>query len=137
MQSVLSSLFSKTEYMRSKVRQNKFGESGYCRNDFIKNTSFRPTFPVIPKAQNYRGCMDTKKAIFRNFKERIPSLFYRSCEHQLILFVWFMKAKVYKVESCAVYFALNFHTNHSISHHVALITHHAIKNVLTFDDSHG
>ena len=73
MQSVLGFLFSKTEYMRSKVRQNKFGESGYCRNDFIKNTSFRPTFPVIPKAQNYRECMDTKKAIFRNFKERIPS----------------------------------------------------------------
>ena len=69
--------------MRSKVRLNKFEENRYCRNYFIKN-SFCHTFPVIPKAQNYRECMETKKAIFRNSKEE---------------------------ESCTVYFALNFHTN--------------------------
>ena len=43
-----------------KVRQNKLGENGYCRNYFIKK-SFCHTFPVIPKAQNYRECMETKK----------------------------------------------------------------------------
>ena len=92
--------------MHSKVRQNKFGENGYCRNYFIKR-SFCHTFPVIPKAQNYRECMETK-AIFRNSKERIPSLVHLM---NMNLFVWFMKAKVYKVESRTVYFALNFHTN--------------------------
>ena len=51
-------LFSKTEDMRSKVRQNKFGENGYCRNYFIKK-SFCYTFPVIPKAQNDRECIET------------------------------------------------------------------------------
>ena len=29
----------------------------------------------------------------------------------LNLFGWFMKVKVFKVESCTVYFALNFHIN--------------------------
>ena len=73
--------------MRSKVQQNKFGENGYCRNYFIKK-SFCRTFPVIPKAQNYRKCMETKKAIFRNSKERIPSLVHLSCEHELICLVY-------------------------------------------------
>ena len=73
--------------MHSKVRQNKFGENGYCRNYFIKK-SFCHTFPVIPKAQNYRECMETKKAIFRNSKERIPSLVHLSCEHELICLVY-------------------------------------------------
>ena len=51
---ILGFLFSKTEDMRSKVRQNKFGENGYCtcRNYFIEK-SFCHTFPVIPKSQNY------------------------------------------------------------------------------------
>ena len=42
---------------------------------------------------------------------------------------WFMKAKVCKVESCTVYFALHFHTNLWISRHFVLITHDAIKSV--------
>ena len=29
---------------------------------------------AIAETQNYRECMETKKAIFRNSKERIPSL---------------------------------------------------------------
>ena len=62
---ILGFSFSKTEDMRTKVRQNKCGENGYCRNCLIKK-SFCHTFPVIPKAQNYRECMETKKAIFRN-----------------------------------------------------------------------
>ena len=41
-------LFSKTEDMRLRVRQNKFGENGYCRIYFIKK-SFCRTFPVIPR----------------------------------------------------------------------------------------
>ena len=73
-------LFFKTEDIRSRLRQNKFEENGYCRNYFIKN-SFCLTFPVIPKAQNYRECMETKKAIFRNSKEGIPSLVHLSCKH--------------------------------------------------------
>ena len=80
-------LFSRTEYKRSKVLQIKFVENGYCRNYFIKK-SFCHTFPVIAKAQNYRECMETKKAIFRNFKEQIPSLFHISCEHELICLVY-------------------------------------------------
>ena len=73
--------------MRSKVRQNKFGENGYCRNYFIKK-SFCHTFSVIPKAQNCRECMETKKAIFSNSKEWIPSLVLLSCEHELICLVY-------------------------------------------------
>ena len=80
-------LFSKTEDIRSKERHNKFGKNGYCRNYFIKK-SFCHTFPVLPKAQNYRECMETKKAIFRNSKERIPSLVHLSCEHELICLVY-------------------------------------------------
>ena len=81
---ILGCLFSKTEDMRSKVRKNKFsGQNGYCTNYFIKK-SLCHTFPVIPKAQNYRECMETKKAIFRNSKVRIPSLVHLSCEHELI-----------------------------------------------------
>ena len=83
-------LFSKTEDMRSKVRQNKLGENGCCRNYFIK--------------KSLRECMETKKTIFRNSKQRISVV-------NMNLFVWFMKAKVYKVESCTLYFASNFHTN--------------------------
>ena len=55
----------KTEDMRSKVQQNKFGENGYCKNYFI-NQSFFHTFPVIAKAQNYREFIMTKKAILKN-----------------------------------------------------------------------
>ena len=73
--------------MRSRVQQNKFGENGNCRNHFIKK-SFCHKFPVIPKAQNYGECMETKKAIFRNSKERIPSLVHLSCEHELICLVY-------------------------------------------------
>ena len=80
-------LFSKTQDIRSKVRHNKFGKNGHCRNYFIKK-SFCHTFPVLPKAQNYRECMETKKAIFRNSKERIPSLVHLSCEHELICLVY-------------------------------------------------
>ena len=80
-------LFSKTQDIRSKVRHNKFGKNGYCRNYFIKK-SFCHTFLVLPKAQNYRECMETKKAIFRNSKERIPSLVHLSCEHELICLVY-------------------------------------------------
>ena len=73
--------------MRSKVRQNIFGENGYCRYYFIKK-SFCHTFPVIPRAQNYRECMETKKAIFRNSEERIPSLDHLSSEYELICLVF-------------------------------------------------
>ena len=80
--------------MRSKVRQNKVGENGYCRNYFIKK-SFSHRSPVInsksTKLQRMYG--DKKKAIFGNSKERIPSLVHLSSEHELICFV-------YKVESC-------------------------------------
>ena len=58
---ILGILFCKTEDMRSKVRQSKFGENGYCTNYFIKK-SFCHTLAVIPKAQNYRECMETKKS---------------------------------------------------------------------------
>ena len=84
---ILGFSFSKTEDMRSKVRQNKFGENGYCRNYFIKR-SFCHTFPVIQKAPNYRECMETKKAIFGNSKQRISSLVHLSCEHDLICLVY-------------------------------------------------
>ena len=80
-------LFFKTEDIRTRVRQNKFEEIGYCRNNFIKKSSCHK-FPVIPKAQNYRECMETKKAIFRNSKERIPSLVHLSCENELISLVY-------------------------------------------------
>ena len=73
--------------MCSKVQQNKFGENGYCINYFITK-SFCHTFPVIPKAQNYRECMETKKEIFRNSKEQIPSLVLLSCEHERICLVY-------------------------------------------------
>ena len=84
-------LFSKTEDIPLKVRQNKFGKNGCCRNYFIKK-SFCHRFPVIPKAQNYRECMETKKAIFRYSKERIPSVLHIRCDHELI-------SLVYEVES--------------------------------------
>ena len=45
------------------------------------------------------------------------------------LYVWVMNAKVYKVESCALYFALNSIQTIEFFHHVALITHDAIKSV--------
>ena len=48
---VLGFFITKTEDMRSKVRPNKVGENGYCRNYFITQSFFH-TFPVIPKAQN-------------------------------------------------------------------------------------
>ena len=80
-------LFSKKEDMRSKVRQKKVGENDYCRNCFINNSSCH-TFPLIRKAENYRDCMETKKEIFRNSKERIPSLVHLSCEHELICLVY-------------------------------------------------
>ena len=83
----LGFLFSKTEDMRSKVRQNKFGENGYCRN-YFNNKSFCHTFPLFPKAQNYRECMETKKAVFRNSKERISSPVHLSCEHELLCLVY-------------------------------------------------
>ena len=76
-----------------------------------------PYISCNSKAPNYRECtciyMETKKAIFnRNSKERIPSLqLYIISVVNMNLFVWVMKAKVYKVGSCTVYFALNFHTN--------------------------
>ena len=73
--------------MCSRVWQNKFGENGYCRNYFIKKSSCR-TFPVIPEAKNYRECMETKKAILRKSRERIPSLVHLSCEHELICLVY-------------------------------------------------
>ena len=79
-------LFSKTEDMRSKVRQNKFGENGCCRHFFIKK--FLPYICFNSKAQNYRECMETKKAIFRNSKQRTPSLVCLSCEHELICLVY-------------------------------------------------
>ena len=55
--------------MRSKVPQNLFGENGYCRTYFIKK-SFCHTFLVIPRAENYRECMETKKAIFSSSNEK-------------------------------------------------------------------
>ena len=71
----------------SKVRQNEVGENPYCRNYFITQ-SFCHTFPVIPKTQNYRECMETRKAIFRNSKEQIPSPVPLSCELELICFAY-------------------------------------------------
>ena len=94
--------------MLSKVRQNNLGENDYCRNYLLKR-SFCHTFPVIPKAQNYRECMETKKQYLgipkNRYQVQVTSVV------NLNLFVWFMKTKVYKVESCTVYFALKFHTN--------------------------
>ena len=55
--------------MCSNVWQTKFGENGYRRNYFIKQ-SFCHTFPVIPKAQNYRECVGTKKQYFGITKNR-------------------------------------------------------------------
>ena len=86
-------LFSKTEDMRSRVGQNKFGENGFCRNYLIKQ-SFCHTFPVIPKAQNYRECMEQYLGVPKNrYRVQFISVV------NLNLFVWFIKAKVYKVES--------------------------------------
>ena len=82
----LGFLFSKTEDMRSKVRQNKFGENGYCRHYFIKE-SFLPYISCNSKGTKLE-CIGTKKAIFRNSIERIPSLVHLSCEHELICLVY-------------------------------------------------
>lgn len=60
---ILGFLLSKTEDMRSKVRQNKFGENGYCRNSFI-NKSFCHTFLVIPQGTKLQRMHRDKKAIF-------------------------------------------------------------------------
>ena len=48
----------------------------------------KKTFPVIPNAQNYRDCMETKKAIFSNSKERKSSLVLLLCEHELICLLY-------------------------------------------------
>ena len=77
----------KTEDMRSKCGRSKFEHNDYCRKYFIKK-SFCHTFPVISKAQDYGKCMETKKAIFRNSKERIPSLVHLSCERELTCLVY-------------------------------------------------
>ena len=50
--------------------------------------SFCHTFPVIPKAQNYREYMETKEEILRNSKEGITSLLHLSCEHKRICLVY-------------------------------------------------
>ena len=50
--------FPKQKICSQWVRKNIVRENGCCR-DFIKQ-SFRHTFPVIPKAQNDRECMETK-----------------------------------------------------------------------------
>ena len=76
-------LFFKTEDRCLKVRQNKFGENGYCGNYFIKK-SFCHTFAVIPNAQIYRECMETHTYI----KERKPSLVLLRCEHELVCLVY-------------------------------------------------
>ena len=52
--------FSKTEDKRSKGAAEERWRNGYSRNYFIK-TIFCPIFSVIPKAQKYRECMETKK----------------------------------------------------------------------------
>ena len=83
--------------MRLKMQQIKVGKNDYCRNDFIKQ-SFCYTFPVIPKSQNYRECMETKMQCLGTPKNRYQVQFISVVN--LNLFVWFMKAKVYKVESC-------------------------------------
>ena len=85
-------LFSKTEDMRSKVQHKKVGENGYCRNYVIKQR-FCHTFPVIPKAQNYRECMEAKKQYLEITKNRYQVQF--NSVVNLDLFVWFAKAKVY------------------------------------------
>ena len=54
-------LFSKTEAMGSWVWLDKVGQNAYSINYFIKQR-FCHSFPVIPKAQNYRECMETKKS---------------------------------------------------------------------------
>ena len=64
---------------------------------------------VIPKAPNYRKCKETKKQYLGIPKNRYQVQFISVVN--LNLFVWFMKVKPYKVESCTVYFSLNFHTN--------------------------
>ena len=83
-------------------------ENVYCRNYFIKQ-SFCHTFPVIPRAQNYRECMGQKKQYLGITKNRYQVQFISAMNSDLL--VWILKAKVYKVESCTVYFALNFHRN--------------------------
>ena len=60
--------------------------------------------------------METKKAIFRNSKEWVPSPVHLICEHKLICLVS-------EAESHVQYILL------LISRHVALITHNAIKSV--------
>ena len=77
--------------MRSKVPHSKVGENGYCINYFIKQ-SFCHTFPVIPKAQNYRECMGIKKQYLGITKNRYQVQFISVVN--LDLFAWFMKAKV-------------------------------------------
>ena len=62
-------------------------ESMAIVQNFISK-SFCHTFPAIPKAQNYRECMETTKAIFRNSKEQIPSPVYLNCEIELISLVY-------------------------------------------------
>ena len=76
--------------MRSKVQQNKVGENGYCKDCFVRR-SFCHTFPVIPKAQNYRECMETKKQNLRVPRSRYQVQFISVVN--LNLFLWFMKAK--------------------------------------------
>lgn len=53
---------------------------------FIKQ-SFYHTFPVIPKAQNYRKCMEKRNSNIKEFQRKIPSPNLLSCEHELISLV--------------------------------------------------
>ena len=77
--------FTKTEDMRSKMGQNKVGENGYCRNYFIEQ-SFCHIFPVFPKVQNYRECME--KQYLGTPKNRYQVQIHLSCELELICLVY-------------------------------------------------
>ena len=83
----------KTEHMRFKVRLNKVEGNSYCRSYFIKQ-SFCHTFSVIPKAQDYRECVEKKQQYLGLPKNR-----YRVIPRPVMnlnFYVWFMKAKVQK-----------------------------------------
>ena len=70
-------------FLKQRICAQRFGGINLERIaivEIILLQSVRHTFPIIPKAQNYR---DKRKAIFRNSKARIPSLVHLSYAHEL------------------------------------------------------
>ena len=62
------------------------------------------------KGTKLQGMYGDKKKQHLGIPKNGYQVYFISDVH-MNLFVLFMKAKVYKVESCTIYFALNFHTN--------------------------